>query len=71
MWSNTIMIGITEAFTLFPSQESTSNTSSSSSERSQGSLGSLGDLVDVDALSDSPANVVLLSEDDIEMNWTE
>ena len=56
---------------VYSSQASSSNTSSSSSERSQGSLGSLGDLVDVDALSEGPANVVFMSEDDIEMNWTD
>ena len=48
---------------LFHDSSSSSSTSSSSSG---GSMGSLGELVDdVDALSDGPAPVVVMSEDDM------
>jgi hypothetical protein len=46
-----------------------SSDTSSSSSASGASMGSLGELIDVDAISDGPAPVIPLSEDDLIFNF--
>ena len=63
---------ITDYNPLWPfvnSKASSSSASSTTSGSSRGSLGSLADLIDVDALSDRPMSVHMLSDDDDQINW--